>query len=112
MARNEIRTQPIVFAALVLGCVVTLIESVCTGQVYVPTLAWVAREAPEKGRALGLLSLYNLGFILPLAGVFGAVLAGTSIFSVLGWQQRHVVRAKIALGLVFLALAVGLVVNG
>ncbi len=111
LAKREIRTQPLAWAALVLGCAVTLIESVCTGQVYVPTLAWVAREAPERSRALGLLGLYNLGFIIPLVGVFGAMLGGKSVFDLLGWQQKNVVRAKIALGLVFLALAVGLTVR-
>ncbi len=118
LAKREIQTQPIAWAALVLGCLVTLIESVCTGQLYVPTLAWVAKETQELGgachgealrsRALGLLGLYNLGFIIPLAGVFGAVLGGKSVFDLLGWQQKNVVRAKIVLGLVFLALAVGL----
>lgn len=111
LAKSEIRTQPVAWAAIVLGCAVTLIESVCTGQVYVPTLAWVAREAPERTRALGLLALYNLGFVIPLVGAFGAVLAGKSVFDLLGWQQKNVVRAKLVLGLVFLALAAGLVVR-
>lgn len=109
LARTEIRTHPIIWATLVLGFLVTLFESVCTGQLYIPTLAWVAKTSSERGHALGLLGLYNVGFILPLVGVFGAVLSGTSIFSLLGWQEKHVARGKAALGLLFLILAAGLI---
>ena len=76
-----------------------------------PTLAWVAREASERSRALALLALYNFAFVIPLAGVFGAVLAGKSVFDLLGWQQRNVVRAKVALGMVFLVLALVLAIQ-
>lgn len=111
MARKEIRTQPVIWAAFILGFLVTLIESVCTGQLYVPTLAWMVKTSPVQERAWGLLALYNLGFILPLVGVFVVMLSGSSVFSLLGWQQRHVSRGKMALGFLFLALAVGLVVK-
>lgn len=111
IGRKGIRAYPIFLAAFVLGFVVTVIESVCTGQLYAPTLAWVAKTTPDRGRALGLLAVYNVGFILPLAGVFAAMSGGASIFSLLGWHTRHVSKSKIALGLLFLALAAALALN-
>ena len=44
---------------LVIGSLVTAIESVCTGQVYVPTLVLVARTGGPAGKAWGCLLLYN-----------------------------------------------------
>ena len=55
---------------LVCGVVVTLLDSLCTGQVYVPVLALLAGEAGWSLRAIVLLALYNLAFIAPLVAVF------------------------------------------
>ena len=56
---------------LVCGVVVTLLDSLCTGQVYVPVLALLAGEAAGWSlRAIVLLALYNLAFIAPLVAVF------------------------------------------
>lgn len=49
----------VVGTGLACGVVVTLLDSLCTGQVYVPVLALLAKEQ-HSVRALILLALYNL----------------------------------------------------
>ncbi len=91
-------------SALGLGFLVSLFEFACTGQVYLPTLAWMARLG--QGRALGLLALYNLGFIAPLVAVFAASWAGVTSQRLAVLFQRRVGAVKLALAVFFLALAV------
>jgi hypothetical protein len=92
-------------AVFVVGILVTALESVCTGQVYVPTLALLARAEGPASRWFVLLLLYNLMFILPLAVLLVLVWRGLGTPRLLAWSRRHVVPAKILLGLLFLALA-------
>ena len=89
------------------GCafLVTLLDALCTGQVYVPVLALVSRE-PEAWRSFALLAVYNLAFISPLVAVFVLASKTTDAFRMAKWSARNVVPAKIALGLVFAILGV------
>ena len=84
------------------GCafLVTLLDALCTGQVYVPVLVILAKES-ASARAVALLVLYNLAFIAPLVGVFVVASKTTDAFQMAKWSSRNVIPAKIALGLVF-----------
>ena len=89
------------------GCafLVTLLDALCTGQVYVPVLALISRE-PGAWRSVALLALYNLAFIVPLVAVFVLASRTTDAFQMAKWSSRNVIPAKIALGVVFLVLGV------
>jgi len=92
--------------ALVTGFLVTLLESVCTGQVYLPALALLAKQYPSSIKWLFYLILYNVMFIIPLLAMFLAAYAGTGLATMVKWSKRDVVVGKILLGVLFLGLAV------
>ena len=89
------------------GCafLVTLLDALCTGQVYVPVLALISRE-PGACRSFALLALYNLAFIAPLVAVFVLASKTTDAFQMAKWSSRNVIPAKIALGVMFAILGV------
>ena len=89
------------------GCafLVTLLDALCTGQVYVPVLALISRE-PGAWCSFALLALYNLAFVSPLVAVFVLASKTTDAFQMAKWSSRNVIPAKIALGLVFSLLGV------
>lgn len=89
---------------LLCGAGVTLLESVCTGQMYLPTLVFMSRDGGGF-RAWGMLLLYNVLFVVPLFAVFmmGAFGVRSQRLAVL--TRRHVVPSKILLSAVFFALA-------
>lgn len=96
---------PAVFGTgLVCGAGVTLLESVCTGQMYLPTLVFMSREGGGC-RAWGLLLLYNVLFIVPLFAVFTLGALGVRSQRLADWTRRHVVPSKLLLAVVFLALS-------
>jgi cytochrome c biogenesis protein CcdA len=88
--------------ALAAGVIVTLLEAVCTGQIYVPVIVAMTRES---ARAHGLLVLYNLAFVLPLVGVLGFAVAGTKWTRMAEWSKRNVVAAKVMMAAVLVAMA-------
>jgi cytochrome c biogenesis protein CcdA len=60
--------------SFVTGLLVSILEAVCTGQVYLPTIAYVLKRTHLWVEALGYLLLYNIMFIAPLFVVFFAYL--------------------------------------
>ena len=90
----------VVLAGFACAFLVTLLDALCTGQVYVPVLALLAKEQASS-RAAMLLVLYNLAFIAPLVGVFILASKTTDAFQMAKWSSRNVIPAKIALGFVF-----------
>ena len=92
-------------AAAAVGFIVSMVEAVCTGQVYLPTIVVVLKEAGEHfWRAAGYLLFYNLMFIVPLAAVFLLALAGYESKTFGGWLKKHLGLTKILMCLVFLVL--------
>ena len=100
----------VVVAGLGCGFLVTLLDSLCTGQVYVPVLALISRE-PGAWRSFALLALYNLAFIAPLVAVFMLAAKGADSERMSRWSKRNVFPSKIALGVIFAILG-GLVLSG
>jgi cytochrome c biogenesis protein CcdA/glutaredoxin len=105
---NQARTGLTLGATLVLGAIVALVELPCTSLLYIPVLlgiSWAVR-AGSYGLAPYLwIFLYNLAFILPLVGIFAAVYLGITSEQLARLFRRHIVAAKIILGLIFLGLA-------
>jgi cytochrome c biogenesis protein CcdA len=103
---RQMRTRNLVIGALVLGVVVSLLEAVCTGQVYVPTIMAVWRDPELAGRAVAYLGLYSGMFIAPLLGVFAIAMYGVSSDRMAAFSRKHVGLSKLLLGVLFLGLAV------
>jgi hypothetical protein len=92
--------------ALFIGFVVTIIESVCTGQVYVPTLALLIKQYGDSWKWLSYLILYNVMFIIPLIAIFAASYYGATTNALLRWTKNDVVIGKTAMGIFFLILGI------
>ena len=97
------------FAAFFIGVLVTLLETVCTGQVYVPTLVLIIKSGASPFLGLIYLLLYNLMFILPLVIVFGLILYGIKVQHLIDWSRQQVVKSKVIMGCLFIALALVLI---
>ncbi len=102
--RTRAKTLALAGSSLAMGFLVSIFEFACTAQVYLPTLAYLAR-ALRRADALGLLLAYNLCFIAPLIVVFAASYLGVSSKRITSLFQSHLGKVKLALALAFLALA-------
>ncbi|MBF0217626.1 MAG: hypothetical protein HQL30_11620 [Candidatus Omnitrophica bacterium] len=99
----------IIASALVTGFLVSLLEAVCTGQAYLPTISFILKTSPLKTQALGYLLLYNAMFVTPLLlilifAVFGVTSARfTKVF------QKYLLAVKILMAILFFAFGIFLI---
>jgi len=105
LMRSGLKLHWLIPGAFTIGVAVTVLESVCTGQVYLPTLTLLAKETAESFRWGALILLYNVMFTLPLIFVFILTYFGVRTPRLLDWSKRNVVPSKILLALLFLVLA-------
>jgi hypothetical protein len=108
--RRGVRYHNLLLGGIVIGCLVTALESVCTGQVYVPTLVMLLKSQTGNLRAWLYLLLYNALFILPLVLVFVLVYHGLNMQRLLAWSRRNVVVSKCTLGCFFVTMALLLLI--
>ncbi len=99
----------LILTALVTGFLVSLLEAVCTGQLYVPTIAFILKTSHLKAQALGYLVLYNLMFVAPLFVIFLAALFGVTSGDFAALMKKHLPTIKILMALVFFGLGIFLI---
>jgi len=92
-------------AALFIGFIVTLLQSTCTSQVYLPTLLFVMNVPSLKGSAYLYLIFYNLIYIVPLLAIFGIVYWGVTSEQLSYFLQKRASTIKLLTSLFFFALA-------
>jgi cytochrome c biogenesis protein CcdA len=105
LIRNRARSGALLGGALVLGAVVAFLELGCTGQVYLPTIAWMISRGGEANAWVWLL-IYNSAFILPLLGVFVISYRGISASRMARVFKERAAGVKIATAGLFIAMAV------
>ena len=96
----------LILSALITGFLVSLLEAVCTGQTYLPTIAFVLKTAPVKLQAFGYLCLYNLMFIIPLLVIFILALLGVSSEQFSKFLRTHLGLIKILMVILFFGLGI------
>jgi cytochrome c biogenesis protein CcdA len=102
--RDQSRSGHLVVGALVCGAVISVMELACTGQVYLPTIAFVVGISHLRAHAFLYLLVYNLLFVLPLAIVFLVSYRGVTSQQMAAAMEAHLDRVKLVLGLFFLCL--------
>lgn len=96
--REKAKSRSLVAGAVIAGFTISILEFACTGQVYLPTITYMASL---KAKAIGYLLFYNALFIAPLLVVFGAVYFGASSQMVAKFMERRVGAVKLVLAGVF-----------
>ncbi len=104
--KSGLRRRSLILGGFGAGVAVTVLESVCTGQVYVPALVMMLKNGESLWRCTLYLLLYNLIFVMPLAIVLGLTCGGMSIPTLMDWSRRNVAVSKILLGVFFVAMTV------
>ena len=108
--KGKIGVIKLLIIAFGLGVLVSLLESMCTGQVYVPTLSFMIKMNIMWAKAFLYLLLYNLMFILPLFAVFLLTLVG---FNSQWWAKivrLNLARVKLVTAMFFLLMGIILII--
>jgi len=103
---------PLIASAFATGFLVSLLEAVCTGQVYLPTITFVLKTTQVKLLALAYLLVYNIMFVVPLLAIFVLALLGVGSGQFSGFFKKHFIAVKAVMALLFFGLAFLLFWNG
>ena len=110
--RTGARSSALFGGTVAMGVLVSIFELACTGQVYLPTIAYMVRVQVSAAAGMSgalapiaLLLLYNVGFIIPLGAVFAVAFAGVTSKQLGMVFARRIPLVKIILALVFAGMA-------
>jgi cytochrome c biogenesis protein CcdA len=104
--RTRLNMRHLALAAFVTAILVSGLQFVCTSQIYLPTLMYMAQAGDQRLRATALLLLYNLMFVLPLILLFLAAYLGVSTRTMARLAARHAATTKLAMSLLFVGFTV------
>ncbi len=96
----------LICSAFITGFLVSLLEAVCTGQLYLPTITFMLKEASLRIRALGYLLLYNLMFIIPLLVILLFALFGVTSEGFSKFIKQNMIAVKLLMALLFFGLGI------
>ena len=110
--RNPLGLARLVLGTLITGFLVSILEAVCTGQLYLPTLAFILKTTPLKAKALAYLVIYNVMFIIPLFIIFLLALLGVTSSAFSQFVRKHLASVKLLMAIIFISLGIFLVWRG
>jgi cytochrome c biogenesis protein CcdA len=100
----------LIISSFIIGFLVSILEAVCTGQVYIPTIAFILKNTNLRFKALTYLVIYNLMFIFPLIVVFSLSLLGFTSQKFNAFLRKNLGRVKIVMAFLFLILGIFILV--
>lgn len=106
------RKLKLILSAFITGFLVSLLEAVCTGQLYLPTISFVLKTTDLKLQALGYLLLYNILFCLPLFVIFLLALLGTTSEEFSRFLRSRLGAIKVFMAVLFFGLGIFLIWRG
>jgi cytochrome c biogenesis protein CcdA len=102
---SNIGKTGLVLGTVVTGFLVTLLEAVCTGQIYLPTIILMTRQDELKLAGWLWLVFYNILFVLPLLVIMILTYFGLKWDQLSKVTQKHLPILKVLLGIVLVGLA-------
>lgn len=104
--------QTTIKGAFILGFVVAAVELPCTGAVYLAILALMTTTSWIK--AVWLLFIYNVAFIIPLIFIFIIAYLGIHVKKIENWRKKYRRWMRLVTGLLLIGLGLWMLleVNG
>jgi hypothetical protein len=104
--RNGLKTRNLALGSFLVGLAVSVLESLCTGQIYLPVIMFITRAPGLRARAVAYLLLHNVMFILPLVVILTMAYCGVRSEKLGQFLRRHLAVAKLGMAVLFVALGV------
>ncbi|MCP4652199.1 MAG: hypothetical protein GY858_02290, partial [Candidatus Omnitrophica bacterium] len=102
--KKERTAISLIVSSFVVGFLVSILEAVCTGQVYLPTIVFIVKNTDLRAKGVMYLLLYNLMFILPLVFVFTLSLWGFSSQNFNNFLKKNIGTIKLLMVALFAVL--------
>ena len=104
-------TFKLALVTFVSGILISFLESVCTGQIYLPIITIVMRSPGLRMHAFLYLLLYNIAFMVPLIIIFILAYKGIASERFSIFTKQHLGKIKIAYTVLFFILAIFIILS-
>ncbi len=95
--RKHARAKTIWIASLAAGGLISFVEFMCTGQIYLPTIVFVLNRTDLALQAFGYLLIYNAGFTAPIIAITLIAYYGSSTKKIQHFMTSTNAAAKVKL---------------
>ncbi|MDG5815901.1 hypothetical protein QA601_12490 [Chitinispirillales bacterium ANBcel5] len=109
--KKKLTGKNLLISAFITGFIVTLFETMCTAQTYLPILRALPKHESYRIQGYLYLLYYNFLFIVPLQIVMIAAYKGMTWNNLAKGTQKNMVAIKIIIATVMVALATYLFMN-
>jgi len=114
--RKDTSSQPrnllgMIVSTFIVGFLISLLEAICTGQVYLPTIVFILKEPSLRVKAWFFLLLYNFMFVVPLLLILLFVVLGSSSKKIEEFFRKRLGLVKILMFILFLGLGIFLLIG-
>jgi cytochrome c biogenesis protein CcdA len=91
-------------SAFATAVVVSGLEFICTGQVYLPAIVFMRTQAEHRLESVYYLLTYNLAFIIPMTAIFIGAYLGITSRRMASMSRKSITLAKAATALILSGL--------
>ncbi len=109
--RAGLTTRGLVIGSVSAGFLVSIPEPLCTGQVCLPTVVLMTRAPGMQAAAISYLLLYNVMFILPLAGILAIACISAECQFLREFLHRHLVAFRLGTVALFVGLGMMIIIT-
>ncbi|HUW83796.1 MAG TPA: hypothetical protein VMZ31_13490 [Phycisphaerae bacterium] len=106
VVRAGLTTRGLIVGSITVGFLVSILESLCTGQVYLPTIVFMTRAPGMQAAAIGYLLLYNVMFVVPLLAILAMTYFGVRSETLGNMLRKRLALAKFGMAGLFAGLGV------
>jgi hypothetical protein len=106
LIRAGLTTRTLVGGSVALGSLVSMLDSLCTGQARLPVRLFIAPVPAMRTNAVAYLLLYTVMFMLPLIVVLLLVRVAATSDAFDTFLRRHLAFVKLGMAILFATLGV------
>lgn len=103
--KKNLSTSFLSFSAFLVAFPISIIEFLCTGQTYLPTIVYIIGVPELKIKGILYLIIYNFMFVLPLIIIFLGVYFGLSQRTLGKLMRENVGKIKLIMSIIFFILS-------
>ncbi len=103
--KKNLSTSFISLSAFLVAFPISIIEFLCTGQTYLPTIVYIIGVPELKIKGIFYLIIYNFMFVVPLIFIFLGVYFGISQRALGKFMRENVGKIKLIMSIIFFILS-------
>lgn len=109
--RKRVNIKTIYMSTFITGFIVSLLEFLCTGQMYIPTLAYMISLRESSTITYVYLIMYNIAFIIPIIITVTSLYIGKELIDTSQLLVSRIKDIKLITSIFYLAITIYMIIQ-